>query len=566
MSNETIMRNMSRTTLPNAAEGHFVIGKDRKITVPASLKRIAMQNDHNVETVTFDCPRFWDGLDMSTMTVYINYLCADKTTGSFRAENLAPDRYQMEKMHFDWVISKNVTMVHGKIAFQVCIKKVDAEGNEQVHWNSDVCKDCYVSESLDCGNEEIEEIYPDVLEQWHRELLAFKDSGEFDGPPGVSPTITVSDISGGHRVTITDVNGVSYFDVMDAYVEMSDAVSALMNNHVYVGTVEPSSGPVLWFNGPDENGSYELNYKNASGTVTNVRPKSETDDLARSHVADKSNPHGLTPPQIGLVRNTAVQTTGKGNAYAATVDGITSPTIGTSFVMAPNVSSAATELTLSVNGLSAKPIARRVGGGHEDFITAHSIGWLQANVPVRVTYDGNRWVVDDVKPKGEDLCGIVQIQNGGTGATSSEQALQMLGAAPSNHSHQSLETSVQTIESYFVNDGVRKLAVLSCDNTDFNTLTGQGIYAGSTGMTNAAINAVSVLEVIPHSADYILQRQTTMSSDGSAPVVYIRYKYAGSSWGNWIRMLSNIVHPDDMGDVLPTGGVKGQIFYKKVSE
>ena len=32
---------------------------------------------------------------------------------------------------------------------------------------------------------------------------------------GVSPTITVTDITGGHRVTITDATGPHNFDVMD---------------------------------------------------------------------------------------------------------------------------------------------------------------------------------------------------------------------------------------------------------------------------------------------------------------------------------------------------------------
>ena len=35
------------------------------------------------------------------------------------------------------------------------------------------------------------------------------------GPSGYSPTVTVTDISGGHRVTITDLNGNHTFDVMD---------------------------------------------------------------------------------------------------------------------------------------------------------------------------------------------------------------------------------------------------------------------------------------------------------------------------------------------------------------
>ena len=33
--------------------------------------------------------------------------------------------------------------------------------------------------------------------------------------PGVSPTVSVEPISGGHRVTITDVNGPKAFDIMN---------------------------------------------------------------------------------------------------------------------------------------------------------------------------------------------------------------------------------------------------------------------------------------------------------------------------------------------------------------
>lgn len=52
-------------------------------------------------------------------------------------------------------------------------------------------------------------------------LTEAKESGEFDGPPGpqgesgVSPTVTVTEIFGGHRVVITDATGDHTFDVMD---------------------------------------------------------------------------------------------------------------------------------------------------------------------------------------------------------------------------------------------------------------------------------------------------------------------------------------------------------------
>lgn len=36
-----------------------------------------------------------------------------------------------------------------------------------------------------------------------------------DGKDGVSPTVTVTAITGGHRVTITDATGTKTFDVMD---------------------------------------------------------------------------------------------------------------------------------------------------------------------------------------------------------------------------------------------------------------------------------------------------------------------------------------------------------------
>lgn len=51
-----------------------------------------------------------------------------------------------------------------------------------------------------------------VLEAALREA---KDSGEFDGEDGYSPTVSVSVIAGGHRVTITDAKGTKNFDVMN---------------------------------------------------------------------------------------------------------------------------------------------------------------------------------------------------------------------------------------------------------------------------------------------------------------------------------------------------------------
>ena len=140
-------------TTESSIEPHIVIGSDRCIAVPNQLKRIAVQYDHNVETVTFDCPRYWDNHDMSTMTIYINYKRPDSKFGSYIADNIRIDESDDAIMHFDWTISKNVTEKAGAISFLVCIKTVNGEGKDINHWNSELNSEMYVSQGLEVRNE-----------------------------------------------------------------------------------------------------------------------------------------------------------------------------------------------------------------------------------------------------------------------------------------------------------------------------------------------------------------------------------------------------------------------------
>lgn len=143
-------------------EAHIVIGDDRFITVPNSLKRIAVQHDHNVETVTFDCPRYWDNLDMSQMIVYINAMLPNGDPYCYIADNVRADG---DIMHFDWTILNTVTQYKGNITFLVCVKKTDDTGNEVNHWNSELNRDMYISEGMECQETTIAEEYPDIITQ-----------------------------------------------------------------------------------------------------------------------------------------------------------------------------------------------------------------------------------------------------------------------------------------------------------------------------------------------------------------------------------------------------------------
>lgn len=162
---EELLRNISDD------EPHVIIDETRKITVPESLKRIAVESDHNIETVTFDCPRYWDNHDLSEMIIYINYKLSNGFKGSYIADNISVDG---DVLHFTWTITRNVTQTKGNIVFLVCAKKTDAEGNEENHWNSELNTDMYVSEGLET-DVIIEEEYPDVVTQLLERMSVIED-------------------------------------------------------------------------------------------------------------------------------------------------------------------------------------------------------------------------------------------------------------------------------------------------------------------------------------------------------------------------------------------------------
>lgn len=152
------------TMAASEVEEHIVIGRDRVVTVPSALKAIAVQHDHNIETVTFDCPRYWDGHDFSKMNIYVNYRTAGNTTGRYPVDNPRIDEHDKNIIHFDWVISSNVTFKSGKISFLVCVYTTDSDGIETRHWNSRLNQDMEILEGLETSNEDAAYENPDIIE------------------------------------------------------------------------------------------------------------------------------------------------------------------------------------------------------------------------------------------------------------------------------------------------------------------------------------------------------------------------------------------------------------------
>lgn len=159
---EDLLNSLSENDISDNTEHHIVVDSNRVITVPSELKRIAVQYDHNIETVTFDCPRYWDDHDMSTMNVYINYTRADNEPGCYIADDVAVDETDTSIMHFSWTISRHVTEAVGPLTILICIKMVDNDGNEVNHWNSERNSEMTISKGMECGDIIVNK-YPDVI-------------------------------------------------------------------------------------------------------------------------------------------------------------------------------------------------------------------------------------------------------------------------------------------------------------------------------------------------------------------------------------------------------------------
>lgn len=247
----------SASRLANTSdEPHIVIDFDRYITVPDELKRLGVQHDHDIETVTFDCPRYWDDIDMSEMKIYINYRRSDNQIGCFEAQNIAIDPDDPSIMHFDWTISKNATLKAGKLTFLVCIKKTDDDGNEVNHWNSELYNDCSISEGLEFNGEIIEELYPDIVDQYLGKLTAKVEQTDTGAliTVGDGNGVTTAEVKNGEKGDKGDppVRGVDYYTESDRIEIITNVLSMLP---VYDGEMTTEDTGDSGSSSGDESGS-----------------------------------------------------------------------------------------------------------------------------------------------------------------------------------------------------------------------------------------------------------------------------------------------------------------------
>jgi hypothetical protein len=134
--------------------------------------------------------------------------------------------------------------------------------------------------------------------------------------------------------------------------------------------------------------------------------------------------------EAGRQRVVGITSAGTGAAYTATVKAIEALSAGANFVMVPHATSTTTAPTLNVNGLGAKNIRMRISSSPKSTIQLPSKDFLTNGKPVRLVYDGQYWIVDDmVQPNANGLYGTVPVASGGTGCTTLADAKKLFSVA-----------------------------------------------------------------------------------------------------------------------------------------
>lgn len=138
----------------NIGEPHIVINASREVIVPEELRIIAVKSDKDIETVTFDCVRYWDDNDLSTFAIYLNYVLPDGEPGTYIPDDIVANEGE-DVFHFDWKIKDNITRKSGKISFAITAIKTklqDGEYVEEKRWSSLLNNDCSIAAGLDISS------------------------------------------------------------------------------------------------------------------------------------------------------------------------------------------------------------------------------------------------------------------------------------------------------------------------------------------------------------------------------------------------------------------------------
>ena len=100
---------------------------DEKKNVSIDPSQISLTQESNSQYIPFLMPRYFDGIDLMDMTLYIYYVNADKAEGFADPINVYHNSTQIK---FGWILDKEATALKGKLTFEIHARGTDPLGGE----------------------------------------------------------------------------------------------------------------------------------------------------------------------------------------------------------------------------------------------------------------------------------------------------------------------------------------------------------------------------------------------------------------------------------------------------
>ena len=132
----------------------------RKITIPASITLLGVVSDENVQTLHFQMPKTYKGLDLSEFAIRINYMNANNVGDTYAVDD---SEISGKNIVFTWTVGRVACMYKGNTKFIICLKKKDVSGNVLKEFNTSLAG-LPVLEGLETTEAVVAE-NPDIIEQ-----------------------------------------------------------------------------------------------------------------------------------------------------------------------------------------------------------------------------------------------------------------------------------------------------------------------------------------------------------------------------------------------------------------
>ena len=199
------------------SDNKFIVDSiSRAIKNNSTSKTIVMQFDHNSEVFTFELPRYIEGHDMTECNrVEVHYLNIDTMTkqeneGVYLVNDLKVNTDDETKLTCSWLISQSATQLVGNLNFLLRFICLTDDVIDYV-WNTAIFSGIYVSKGI-YNSDIVAEQYIDTIKAWENRLKVVENS---IGSSGISPIITITPITNGNKVEITDAEGTKVFNVLN---------------------------------------------------------------------------------------------------------------------------------------------------------------------------------------------------------------------------------------------------------------------------------------------------------------------------------------------------------------